>query len=88
MADTDTRTVALLEELVALQKIANEQQHQALERTERYYADALERTEQAIALQKAAVGRQRLFVRVWLGTIVFVLAAIVGLLLALSRWLH
>ena len=88
MSDTDTRTVALLEELIALQKTANEQQRQALERSERYYADARERTEQAIALQKTAVARQRWVVRVWLGTIVFVLAAIVGLLLALSRWLH
>lgn len=88
MSDTDARTVALLEELVALQKTANEQQRQALERTERYNAEARERSEHAIALQQLAVARQRWFVRVWLGLIVFVLACAAGLLLALSRYLH
>ena len=88
MPDADTRTIALLEELVALQKVANAQQLQAVQKNEQYYADARLRTEHAIGLQQTAVQRQRWFVRVWLGTIVFILACVIGLLIALSRYLH
>jgi hypothetical protein len=88
MSDADARVVALLEELAGLQKTANEQQRQALLKTEQYYADARARTETAIELQKLAVERQRWFVRVWLGLIVFFVACIAGLLIAVSRYLH
>ena len=88
MSDAEARVVALLEELVDLQRTANEQQRQALQKTEQYYADARARTEAAIELQKVAVARQRWFVRVWLGLIVFIVAAITGLLIAVSRYLH
>ena len=88
MTDVDDRTIALLEQLVELQKTANERQQQALQKTEQYYADARTRTEQAIELQKTAVARQRWFVRVWLGLIVFIVAIVAGLLLAVSRYLH
>lgn len=88
MSDSDARVVALLHELVDLQRTANEQQLQALQRTEQYYADARARAETAIELQKVAVERQRWFVRVWLGLIVFVVACAAGLLIAVSRYLH
>jgi hypothetical protein len=88
MSDADARVVALLEELVDLQATANEQQRQALHKTEQYYADARARTETAIELQKVAVARQRWFVRVWLGLIVFIVACVAGLLIAVSRYLH
>ena len=88
MSDADARVVALLHELVDLQRTANEQQLQALQRTEQYYADARVRAETAIELQKVAVERQRWFVRVWLGLIVFVVACAAGLLIAVSRYLH
>ena len=88
MPDANERTVALLEQLVELQKTANERQQQALDRTERYYADAQKRTELAIELQKTAVARQRWFVRVWLGLIVFIVGCVAGLLWAVSRYLH
>jgi len=88
MTDADARVVALLEELAGLQKTANEQQRQALLKTEQYYADARARAETAIELQKLAVERQRWFVRVWLGLIVFIVACIAGLLIAVSRYLH
>ncbi|HSC10328.1 MAG TPA: hypothetical protein VLC97_05090 [Rhodanobacteraceae bacterium] len=88
MSDSDARVVALLHELVDLQRTANEQQLQALQRTEQYYADARVRAETAIELQKVAVERQRWFVRVWLGLIVFVVACAAGLLIAVSRYLH
>jgi hypothetical protein len=88
MSDADARVVALLEELVDLHKTANEQQRQALQKTEQYYADARARSEAAIELQKVAVTRQRWFVRVWLGLIVFIVACIAGLLIAVSRYLH
>ena len=88
MTDADARVVALLEELAGLQKTANEQQRQALLKTEQYYADARARAETAIELQKLAVDRQRWFVRVWLGLIVFIVACIAGLLIAVSRYLH
>jgi len=88
MSDADARVVALLEELAGLQKTANEQQRQALLKTEQYYADARARAETAIELQKLAVDRQRWFVRVWLGLIVFIVACIAGLLIAVSRYLH
>jgi hypothetical protein len=88
MADTDDRINALLEQLVELQKTANERQQQALHKTEQYYADARARSEQAIELQKTALTRQRWFVRVWLGLIVFIVAIVAGLLAALSRYLH
>ena len=88
MSDADARVVALLEELVALQKTANERQQQTLQLAERNYADARQRAEQSIELQKTAVERQRWFVRVWLGLIVFIVACIAGLLIAVSRYLH
>lgn len=88
MADADPRIVALLEELVALQKTAGERQEQMLQRSDQYFAAARERTERAIELQKTAVARQQWFVRLWLGLIVFVLACVGGLLLALNRYLH
>ena len=88
MSDADGRVIALLEELVDLQRTANEQQQQALRKSEQYYADARARTETAIELQKVAVERQRWFVRVWLGLIVFIVACIAGLLIAVSRYLH
>jgi len=88
MSDADARVVALLHELVDLQRTANEQQLQALQKTERYYADARARTETAIELQKVAVERQRWFVRVWLGLTVFIVACVAGLLIAVSRYLH
>jgi hypothetical protein len=88
MPDTSERVVALLEELVALQKTANERQQQAIQKSEQYYADARRRTEHAIELQKTAVERQRWFVRVWLGLIVFIVACVAGLLVAVSRYLH
>jgi t-SNARE complex subunit (syntaxin) len=88
MSDADARTVALLEELVDLLKTANEQQRQALQKTEQYYVDARARTETAIELQKVAVARQRWFVRVWLGLIVFIVACVAGVLIAVSRYLH
>jgi hypothetical protein len=37
---------------------------------------------------EVAVERQRWFVRVWLGLIVFIVACIAGLLIAASRYLH
>jgi len=88
MSDADARVVALLHELVDLQRTANEQQLQALQRTEQYYADARAPTETAIELQKVAVERQRWFVRVWLGLIVFIVACAAGLLIAVSRYFH
>jgi len=88
MSDADARVVALLEELVALQKTANERQQQTLQLAERNYADARQRAEQSIELQKTAVERQRWFVRVWLGLIVFIVACAAGLLIAVSRYLH
>ena len=88
MSDPDTRVAALLEQLVDLQTTANEQQRQALQQSEKYYVDARARTEIAIELQKVAVARQRRFFRVWLGLIVFIVAAAVALLLALSRYPH
>ena len=88
MSDADARVVALLHELVDLQRTANEQQRQALLKTEQYYADARARAETAIELQKLAVERQRWFVRVWLGLIVFIVACVAGLLIAVSRYLH
>ena len=88
MSDADARVVALLEELVDLQRTANEQQRQAIQKTEQYYADARARTEAAIELQEVAVARQRWFVRVWLGLIVFIVACVAGLLIAVSRYLH
>ncbi|HSE11004.1 MAG TPA: hypothetical protein VLB69_00090 [Rudaea sp.] len=88
MSDADTRVVALLEELVDLQKTANERQWQAIQKTERYYADASARAEAAIGLQQVAVARQRWFVRVWLGLIAFIVACAAGLLIAVSRYLH
>ena len=88
MSDSDARVVALLHELVDLQRTANEQQLEALQRTEQYYADARVRAETAIELQKVAVERQRWFVRVWLGLIVFIVACAAGLLIAVSRYLH
>jgi hypothetical protein len=87
MSDADARVVALLEELVDLQKTANEQQRQAVQKNEQYYVDARARTETAIELQKAAVERQRWFVRVWLGLIVFIVASAAGLLIVVSRHL-
>jgi len=88
MSDADARVVALLEELVALQKTANERQQQTLQLAERNYADARQRAEQSIELQKTAVERQRWFVRVWLGLIVFIVACAAGLLIAVSRYFH
>ena len=88
MSDADARVIALLEELVDLQRTANEQQQQALQKSEQYYTDARARTETAIELQKVAVERQRWFVRVWLGLIVFIVACIAGVLIAVSRYLH
>ena len=88
MSDPDARVLTLLHELVDLQRTANEQQLQALLRTDQYYADARARAETAIGLQKVAVERQRWFVRVWLGLIVFIVACVAGLLIAVSRYLH
>jgi len=88
MAAGDERVVALLEELVDLQRKANEQQQQAVLATAQYYADARQRTQAALDLQQVAVTRQRWFVRVWLGMIVFVIACVAGLLVAVSRYLH
>jgi hypothetical protein len=88
MADADPRTVALLEELVALQKTANAQQREALQKTDRYYDEARQRTERAIELQQTAVARQRWVVRVWIGMLVFIVACVAGLLWSLSRYLH
>jgi hypothetical protein len=88
MAIADERVVALLEELVGLQKTANEQQRRAALTSEQYYLDARQRTQTALDLQQVAVTRQRWFVRVWLGMIVFVVACVAGLLVALSRYLH
>ena len=88
MSDSDARVVALLHELVDLQRTANEQQLLALQRTDQYHADARARAETAIELQKVAVARQRWFVRAWLGLIVFIVACIAGLLIAGSRYLH
>ena len=88
MAAVDERVVALLEELVDLQKTANEQQRRATLTSEQYYLDARARTQTALELQQVAVTRQRWFVRVWLGMIVFVVACVAGLLVALSRYLH
>jgi hypothetical protein len=88
MADADARIIALLEELVALQKIAGERQERMLQRSDDYYAAARARTEQAIELQKVAVARQRTFIRAWAALIVFVLACVIGLLVAVSRYLH
>jgi len=88
MSAADERVVALLEQLVDLQKTANDQQQRAILLTEQYYADARQRTQAALDLQQVAVTRQRWFGRVWLGMIVFVIACIAGLLVALSRYLH
>ena len=86
--ETSQRIVALLEELVEQQRGANERQQQALARSEQYNAEARERAERAIALQQAAVARQRWIVRVWIGLIVFIVAGIGGLLWALAGLLH
>jgi hypothetical protein len=88
MSNADERVVALLEELVALHKAANDRQLLVLQKTEQFQADARARSEVAIELQKVAVARQRWFVRVWLGLIVFIVACIAGLLIAVSRYLH
>jgi len=88
MSDAAARIVALLAELVALQKAAGERQLQMLERGDRQFAEARERSERAIGLQKTAVDRQRRFVRAWAALIVFVIAVVVGLLIAVSRYLH
>ena len=88
MSEHETRIVSLLEELVALQKAAAARQEQMLQQNDQQNAAARERGERAIGLQQTAVARQRWFVRVWLGTLVFVIAAIVGVLFALSRYLH
>jgi hypothetical protein len=88
MSDADARAVALLQELVELQRTANEQQRLAMQKTEQYYAEARTRTEAAIEWQKIAVVRQRWFVRVWLSLIVFIVACAAGLPIAVSRYLH
>ena len=88
MADASEHTIALLEDLVTLHKAAAERQERLFAATQQHYAEARRRTEEAIALQKTAVARQRWAVKVWLGVLVFVLACVLGLLLALSRYLH
>jgi len=88
MPDLNDRVIALLEQLVPLQASANARQEQALATAERQYAETRRRSEDAIGLQKTAVDRQRWFVRLWLGMIVFIVAVIAGLLVALSRYLH
>jgi hypothetical protein len=88
MPELNDRAVALLERLVELQAAANARQEQALAASERQYAEARRRSEEAIALQKTAVERQRWFVRVWLGLIVFIVAVVAGLLVAIGRYLH
>jgi hypothetical protein len=88
MPDANDRIISLLEQLVDLQKTANERQQQALAASERHFAEARERSGQAIELQRMAIARQRWFVRVWLGAIVFIVAVIAGLLWILSRYLH
>ena len=88
MPELNDRAVALLERLVELQSAANARQEQALATSERQYAEARRRSEEAIALQKIAVERQRWFIRVWLGVLVFIIAVIAGLLVVLGRYLH
>ena len=88
MPDPNERIIVLLEQLVSLQNTANERQQQALAVMERQYAEARQRPEHAIELQTIAVRRQRWFVRVWLALIVFIVAAIVGLLWAVSGYLR
>lgn len=88
MPDTNDRVLALLEELVELQKAANAAQRESLHKVEQFQAESRQRAEQAIGLQQAALVRQRWFVRVWLGLIVFVLACVLGLLWALARYLR
>jgi t-SNARE complex subunit (syntaxin) len=83
----DERATALLEQLVELQKVANERQQQAIALAERNHAQARERGDRALEMLRTAVARQRVVVRVWLGMFVFVLAVIVGLLVVLSRLL-
>jgi hypothetical protein len=88
MPELNDRAVALLERLVELQSAANARQEQALAASEAQYAEARRRGEEAIALQKTAVERQRWFIRVWLGVLVFIIAVIAGLLVVLGRYLH
>ena len=88
MSDADDRIIALLEQLVELHKAANQRQEQAWAASERHFAEARARSEQAIALQTTAVARQRLAVRVWFGALAAVLVVVVVLLWILSRYLH
>ena len=85
MPDSNSSIESLLTELVELQKVANAQQMRAIENSERFYAEARERTESSIALQKTAVAKQGLFVRVWLGLILFVFIALFA---AVAMLLH
>lgn len=87
MADADQRIIALLEELVALQKAAGERQEQMLLRSDQHFAAARERSDRAIELQKNAMSRHRQFTKVWAAMIVFILACVIGLLVAISRYL-
>ena len=80
MPDANERILSLLGRFVDLQVTANESRRRALATDVRYYAEARQRTGQAIGLQQAAVARQRWFVRVWLGVNVVVAAIIAGLL--------
>jgi len=88
MPDVNDRVVALLEQLVELQRVANARQEQALAAAERQYAESRLRSEEAIGLQKTAVARQRWFVRAWLGLIVVVFAAIAAVLILIAPYLH
>lgn len=72
MSETDDRTVALLEQIVELQKQAAERQQRVLEITMQNYADARKRAEVSVDLQRLAVNRQRLFLRVWYGLIAII----------------
>ena len=83
----DERVAALLEQLVELQKLAVERQQQSSAISERHFADVRERGERALQMQRTAMARQRLVLRIWLGLFVFILAAIAGLLIALTRYL-
>jgi t-SNARE complex subunit (syntaxin) len=85
MSDSNERVVSLLEELVDLQKQAAVRQGEILQLSQQNFAEAKQRTEASIDLQRVAVDRQRRFVRLWLIVVLPLIAIVIVLLYWLSR---
>ena len=88
MSESNERMVSLLEELVDLQKEAAARQGEIPRLSQHNYADARQRTEASIELQRIAVDRQRRFGRIWLIVVLPLIAIVIVLLYWLSRFAH